>query len=291
MTNAVLRSLPSLRSQSIMLLAGSLAFIPTYGIAADPSLDGSEECVAPATGGNGCVRAPTFEEQTANATPEQLAQLQGKLELLEALRTESPLGGGGIYRADYPTQPQHRDYYCGPATAAMILSHWGWNPNPGRLHMTQEMLARDESPWANPPLNTTPEGGTQRWSFPPTLNAYVGDTLHGGNNYVWQDLSLDPTDGYSAGKADLWWKTVIDMAYFSPGFPTGYGIMTGPLEGYPQGNLDHYFPGRSVNTATRQIEITDPWLSYVYGEDSRWYRSDNVWEAVHASVARDQILW
>ncbi len=170
-------------------------------------------------------------------------------------------------------QQQQTSYWCGPATASMILSIFNVN-------VSQATLAAY--------MGTTSTNGTSRSAMAQALNHWQNT-----NNYWWQNLTLD-SPNYSQGKTDLFNYTYWDI---TNGYASGYNIETYGVEGYPlwrynNVNWRHYVAGNGIDP-NHNILISDPYggPSQNFEAAQTWYYYFNIWMAVHNHPALDQILW
>ena len=148
----------------------------------------------------------------------------------------------GYYRFSMTHRAQETNYYCGPATAQMILSRLGYNHSKSGLALTQYNLGRSEF------LKTNVDGRTRfrdsRMSV--GMNAWTGKTLYA---QMWTPTTSQFRAKVSASFTSTGRPVVVDTQEWSGG---------AHYNGHPAySTFSHLLPVEGYNPSTDTLIMLD----------------------------------
>lgn len=156
---------------------------------------------------------------------------------------------GGYYRFGMTHRAQQTNYYCGPATAEMILSRIGYGRSKSGLALSQYNLGRQEF------LKTNLDGRTlfEEARMSVGMNAWMGKSLYA---QMWKPSSAQLRSKVSASFTSTGRPVVVDTQEWSGG---------AHYNGHPAySTLSHLMPVEGYSPSSDQLIMLDS-ASHFYG--------------------------
>jgi len=170
-----------------------------------------------------------------------------------------------LHSASVTVYPQIVAYYCGPASAYMVLKSWGVN-----VTSTTQSLSFFNGCPSNCPYPSTPHTCYQSYTSPQITLANSMGVSYAGADFIQLKTEINsrlPVNyyAYQYVNTSTQLKTAL-VVPLSSGHPDLIWVCANKLPRYSTTTFTgHYVVGYSYNTTTETVGIADPHYSPTYG--------------------------